>query len=47
MKKAKPQNYTCKDCQTEIWRKAVSPMLVDLKLCPQCYSKRLMAQSKS
>ena len=34
----KDKFYTCKDCHREV--KAVSRMLADLKLCPQCYTKR-------
>ena len=32
--------YQCKDCKREVRERAVSQMLVDLRLCPQCYTKK-------
>lgn len=36
----KYKTYYCKDCQKEIRNKSVTPDLVCLNLCPQCYTKR-------
>ena len=38
--KRKDKTYKCKDCNKKIREKAVTPDLVELKLCPQCYTKR-------
>lgn len=35
------KTYICRDCQRQIRTKAVSQGLVDLKLCSQCYTRRL------
>lgn len=36
------KNYTCKDCKKELRKKEVTQELVDLNLCPQCYTNRIM-----
>ena len=36
----KDKTYNCKNCNKEIREKAVTPDLVELGLCPQCYTKR-------
>ena len=32
--------YSCSDCHNDVRERAVTEMLVDMKLCPQCYTKR-------
>ncbi len=36
----KDKIYKCLDCNKEIREKAVTISLKDLRLCPQCYTKR-------
>ena len=38
-KKNRNKMYTCKDCKREVRERAVAERMVDLKLCPQCYTK--------
>ena len=37
----KDKNFKCQDCEKEFWEKAFTPEVVALKLCPQCYTKRV------
>ena len=36
---AKDKTCICKTCKAEVREKAVSPLLVDLKECPYCYTQ--------
>ena len=38
----KDKTYRCRDCDKEVREKAVTQTLVDLKLCPRCYTERAM-----
>jgi DNA-directed RNA polymerase subunit RPC12/RpoP len=40
-KKLADKVYECKDCHREVRVKAVTPELATMRLCPQCYTKRL------
>jgi len=33
------ENFTCKDCKTQVRKKSVKDYMVALRLCPQCYTK--------
>ena len=38
----KDKTFKCRDCKKEFRKKAYSPELVALRLCPHCYTKRAM-----
>ncbi len=38
--------FKCKDCNRNIRKSAVSDLIVDLRLCPQCYTKRIISTNK-
>ena len=42
----KDKTYNCKDCDKECRVKAYTPELVELGLCSQCYTKRMMIIEK-
>jgi len=40
----KDKIFTCQDCKKKFRVKAYTPEVVAMKLCPQCYTKRMVAK---
>ncbi len=42
----KDKNFKCRDCKKEFREKAFTPEVVALRLCPQCYTKKMNLPKK-